>query len=99
MNSEDEKFNKRLVKCRDQVLTAWVCAALLRPDLNPQGKQKLAKRILKVAESEDHKVGITPAQAQEIVLAHIQCISKNCPMLIFAEPLSRELNMFFGEDR
>jgi hypothetical protein len=99
MSSKDEKFNKRLAKCRDQVLTAWVCASLLRPDLNPRGKQKLAKQILRIAESEDHRLGITPAQAQEIVLGHIQCISKICPMLIFAEPLSRELNMFFGEDR
>lgn len=99
MSRDNEKFNKRFVKCRDQVITAWVCASLLRPDLRPQGKQRLAQRILRVAESEDHRLGITPAQAQEIVLGHIQCISKNCPMLIFAEPLSRELNMFFGEDR
>lgn len=99
MNGNDQKYNERLVKCRGKVLAAWACASQLRPDLTPRGKEKLAKRTLRVAESEDNKVGITPAQAQEIVLAHIQCISKNCPMLIFAEPLSRELNMFFGEDR
>jgi hypothetical protein len=99
MNSDDERLHKRLVKCRDQVLTAWACASLLRPDLNPQGKQKLAQRILRVAESEDHSLGTTPVQAQEIVLGQIQCTSTNCPMLIFAEPLSRKLNMFFGEDR
>ena len=99
MSVDNEKFDKRLAQFRDQALTAWVCASLLRPDLNPRGKQELVRRLLRVAKSENHGLGITPAQAQEIVLAQIQCISKNCPMLIFSEPLSRELNMFFGEDR
>jgi hypothetical protein len=94
---KDEGFNERLVRCRDKVLTAWACAALLRPDLSPAGKEKLAKKILKMAESKDHRLGITPAQAQEIVLSHTQCIAKNCPMLLFSEPLSREINLFFGE--
>jgi len=95
---KDERFTERLVSCRDSVLTAWACAALLRPDLSPAGKEKLAKKILKMAESEDHRMGITPAQAQEIVLSNVQCIAKNCPLLIFADPLARELNAFFHED-
>jgi hypothetical protein len=95
---KDERFNERLVRCRDRVLTAWACAALLRPDLSPAGKEKLAKKILKTAESKDHKLGITPAQAQEIVLSNVQCIAKNCPLLIFADPLARELNAFLQED-
>lgn len=95
---KDDKFEERLVKCRDRVLTAWACAALLRPDLSPADKQKLAKKILKMAESEDHRLGITPAQAQEIVLSNTQCIAKNCPMLLFSEPLSREINLFFAEE-
>jgi len=94
----DERFNEKLVRCRDRVLTAWACASLLRPDLSPAGKEKLAKKILKTAESEDHRLGITPAQAQEIVLSNLQCIAKNCPMLLFSEPLSREINLFFGEE-
>jgi hypothetical protein len=94
----DERFEERLVKCRDRVLTAWACAALLRPDLSPAGKQKLAKKILKMAESEGHRLAISPAQAQEIVLSNTQCIAKNCPMLLFSEPLSREINLFFGEE-
>jgi hypothetical protein len=95
---KDARFTERLVRCRDRVLTAWACAALLRPDLSPAGKEKLAKKILKMAESKDHKLGITPAQAQEIVLPNIQCIARNCPLLIFADPLARELNAFFQED-
>lgn len=94
----DERFTERLVRCRDRVLTAWACAALLRPDLSPAGKEKLAKKILKMAESKDHRLGITPAQAQEIVLSNLQCIAKNCPILLFSEPLSREINLFFGEE-
>jgi len=95
---KDGKFEERLVRCRDRVLTAWACAALLRPDLSPAGKEKLAKRILKMAESKDLRLAITPAQAQEIVLSNVQCIAKNCPMLLFSEPLSRELNLYFGEE-
>jgi hypothetical protein len=95
---KDEGFNESLVRCRDRVLTSWACASLLRPDLSPAGKEKLAKKILKMAESKDHRLGITPAQAQEIVLSNVQCIAKNCPLLIFADPLARELNAFFQED-
>jgi hypothetical protein len=95
---KDDRFEERLVKCRDRVLTAWACAALLRPDLGPAGKQKLANKILKMAESEGHRLAISPAQAQEIVLSNTQCIAKNCPMLLFSEPLSREINLFFGEE-
>jgi hypothetical protein len=95
---KDERFNESLVRCRDRVLTSWACASLLRPDLSPAGKEKLAKKILKMAESKDHRLGITPAQAQEIVLSNLQCIAKNCPMLLFSEPLSREINLFFGEE-
>ena len=95
---KDEGFNESLVRCRDRVLTSWACASLLRPDLSPAGKEKLAKKILKMAESKDQRLGITPAQAQEIVLSNLQCIAKNCPMLLFSEPLSREINLFFGEE-
>jgi hypothetical protein len=42
------------------------CASLLLPDLSPAGKEKLAKKIWMMAESKDHRLGITPAQAQEI---------------------------------
>jgi hypothetical protein len=48
---EDEGFTARLVSCRDRALTAWACAALLRPDLDPKGKEHLGKKILKMAES------------------------------------------------
>ena len=94
---KDERFNESLVRCRDRVLTAWACAALLRPDLSPAGKEKLAKKILKVAESKDLRLAITPAQARETVLAHVQCAAKSCPLLVFDEPLSREINALFGE--
>jgi hypothetical protein len=94
----DEKFSERFVRCRDKALTAWVCAALLRPGLNPAGKETLAKKILKLAESTNHRLGLTATQVREIVLSHTQCGAKDCPMLIFADPLARELNAFFQED-
>lgn len=73
---EDERFNERVVRCRDRALTAWACASLLRPDLNAARKKKLAKKILKMAEGKDHRLGITSTQAQEIVLSHTQCLAK-----------------------
>lgn len=95
---KEDAFEQRLVKSRDRVLTAWACASMLRPDLSPQGKERLAERFLKVADAQDDNLGITPAQTQEIMLDHIQCIKANCPLLIFAEPLSRALNKFLGGD-
>jgi len=50
-----------------------------------------------MADSKELTLAITPAQARETVLAHCQCIARNCPLLVFDEPLSREINALFGE--
>jgi hypothetical protein len=43
-------------------------------------------------------VKITQTQAQDLILPHLQCIAKECPMLCFWEPISRSLNIFFNEE-
>jgi len=73
------------------------CVSVLRPDLSPKEKEKLAKKVLKLA-ARKGKLAITPAATEEIVMSNLQCISKNCPMLLFSEPLSRAINLYFGEE-
>ena len=41
---------------------------------------------------------VTQAQVFEIVQRNIQCIARNCPLLIFAEPISREINAIIEEE-
>ena len=40
---------------------------------------------------------ITQAQAQDLILPHMQCIAKECPACFFWEPIARSLNVFFNE--
>jgi len=96
-HKQGNKFDERFQRCRDRALAVWSCVSVLRPDLSPREKEALAKKVLKLA-ARKGRLAITPAAAQEIVLANIQCISKNCPMLLFSEPLSREINLYFGEE-
>ena len=41
---------------------------------------------------------ITQQQAQALISLHMQCIAKNCPELVFWEPIARGLNLFFNEE-
>ena len=75
------------------------CIDILLPGIDARKKKRIANRILSMCDGKDRSRKITQAQAEEIVLSNLQCIGKNCPMLIFSEPLSRELNEFFkGEE-
>jgi hypothetical protein len=62
---EHERFEESLVMCRVGRSRLGVRLAAA-PDLSPAGKEKLANKIWMMAESKDHRLGITPAQAQEI---------------------------------
>jgi hypothetical protein len=94
---KDAKFDERLSRCHDRVLAVWSCVSVLRPDLSPREKELLAKKVLKLV-ARTGKLAITPAATEEIVMSNVQCISKNCPMLLFSEQLSREINLYFGEE-
>jgi hypothetical protein len=43
-------------------------------------------------------VRITQQQAQALIAPHMQCLAKNCPELVFWEPIARSLNLFFEEE-
>ena len=83
---------------RRRVTAVLECINVLLPGAAARVKRRIANRILTFCDGKDRSAKITPPQAQEIVLGHTQCISKSCPLLIFAEPLSRELNEFYEED-
>jgi len=83
---------------RRRVTAVLECISVLLPGADTRVKRRIANRILALCDGKDRSTRITPAQAQEIVLRHTQCISRSCPLLIFAEPLSRELNEFFKEE-
>ncbi len=69
----------------------------LVPDLSPQKKKRLCNRILTLLDGRDRTVKITQAQAQDLILPHMQCIAKECPACFFWEPIARSLNLFFNE--
>ena len=89
------------LEARLRVETVWHCIGVLRPDLDPSGKQILAREVLRVAERFDPaatgplRPQITPAQVTEIVWANSQCIQRSCPMLLFSDRIAEELNAFF----
>ena len=83
---------------RRRVNAVLACIDVLLPDADVRKKRRIANRILTLCDGKDRQIKITPAATQEIVLGHIHCISRNCPMLISGEPLARELNEFFKHE-
>ena len=74
------------------------CLAVLAPDATPRQRKRLANKILTLADGKDRSVRITESAVREMVLRNSQCLQRNCPMLLFAEPLARELNAYFAEE-
>jgi len=72
--------------------------AVLVPDATPQQRKRLANKILTLADGEDRSVRITEPIAKDMVLRNSQRLQRNCPMLLFTEPLGRELNHYFNEE-
>lgn len=70
----------------------------LLPDADVRVKKRIANKILMLTDGKDRSVRITQAQAEDVILPHLQCMSKECPMLCFWEPISRSLNEFFNEE-
>jgi len=78
-----------------RVVAVLECIEVLLPGIDARRKKQIAKKILSICDGEDRRVKIDPAQAQRLVMENLQCLARNCPLLIFAEPLSRGLNEFF----
>jgi hypothetical protein len=98
LKRDNKEFRSICELARNRAVAVIRCVDVLLPEADERKKKRIAKKILTLCDGKDRSVKITEAQAQELVLNHIQCVDRNCPMLIFNEPLSRELNLFFGEE-
>jgi hypothetical protein len=82
-----------------RVVIALRCVNALLPDASPAQQKRICNRILTLTDGRDRRVRITQQQACDLIFPHMQCLATWCPELIFWEPISRSLNMFFhGED-
>jgi hypothetical protein len=83
---------------RQRVEAVWACLDVLCPDLTPQAKKALAEKVLTLCDGRDRKaprIMITPAQVTSIIWGNMQCINPRCPMLLFSNQITDELNEFF----
>ena len=95
---DDPSFNAICQAAHKRVVAVLRCLAVLVPDGTPRQRKKIANRILTMCDGKDRRVRITQEQVRDLIMPHMQCIAKNCPELVFWEPISRSLNMFFGEE-
>ncbi len=78
-----------------RAVIALRCVNALLPDATPRQQKRFANRILTMCDGKDRRVRITQDQARELISPHMQCIAKNCPELVFWEPIARSLNLWF----
>jgi hypothetical protein len=95
---KDKQFEKVCSLAKMRVRVAYRCVVALLPDVDDRKRVAIAQRILTLCDGKDRSVRITPAQARDLVLPQLQCVAKQCPLLIFDEPLSRSLNLFFNQE-
>ena len=93
----DREFLAACELARRRVNAVLACTNVLLPRADARRKRKVANRILSLCDGIDRSPTVSAPQAQEIVLRHTQCISRSCPLLVFGEPLARELSEFFKE--
>ena len=99
--SAEERAAIKIAACQ-RVEAVWTCLDVLSPDLTPQAKKELARKVLDLSRGEDQKpplIQITPAQVQDIVWRNMQCINPRCPMLLFSNQIAEELNEFFKQEK
>ncbi len=95
---EDPSFKAICNAAHQRVVAVLRCLDILVPDATPRQKKRIANKILTLCDGKDRSVKITQAQAQDLILPHLQCIREDCPQLCFWEPISRTLNIFFIEE-
>jgi hypothetical protein len=70
----------------------------LLPQATPRMKKRIANKILQWTDGRDRTPKITENVVRDMILRNSQCLLKECPMLLFTEPLVRELNHYFSEE-
>lgn len=94
----DPSFKVIRIAAHKRVVAVLQCIDVLLPGIDARRKKRIANKILTLCDGKDRSVRITQAQARDLILPHLQCIAKECPMLCFWEPISRSLNIFFNEE-
>ena len=72
---------------------AYRCVVALLPDADDRKPVKIARKILTLCDGKDRSTKITPAQTRDLVLSQTRCLSRECPMCLFDEPLKRHGSM------
>lgn len=94
---DDPNFKAISRAASERVVAVLRCLDTLVPDATPRQRKRLANKILTLADGKDRSVWITQEQAQALISPHMQCLQRNCPELVFWEPIARSLNMFFND--
>ena len=85
-----------------RVEAVWTCLGVLCPDLPLLNRKALAETVRDICRGENQaeakRIEINPAQVQEIVWRHSQCVNRHCSMLLFSRELAEELNEFFNPE-
>lgn len=95
---DDPRFNAICQEALKRVDAVLRCLDILLPDATPRQRKRIANKILTLADGKDRSVWITQEQAQALISPHMQCLQRNCPELVFWEPIARSLNMFFNDE-
>ena len=85
-----------------RVEAVWTCLGVLCPDLPLLNRKALAETVLDLSrgeiQAEAKRIEINPAQVQEIVWRHSQCVNRHCSMLLFSREIADELNEFYRSE-
>ena len=87
---------------RVRVEAVWHCVGILRPDLLPIEKQRLAEIFLELSTKFEANrrptaaIQILPAQIASLVYSNLRCLKAGCPVWLSADQLAAELNLFFS---
>lgn len=98
MNKREEKeFTAICQDAHARVSAVLRCLDVLVPDAPLRLRKRFANRILQMCDGRNRDIKINEAVLREMVLRNHQCIARFCPMLLFTEPMTRELNAYFNE--
>jgi hypothetical protein len=95
---DEVNFDAICQAAHKRVVAVLRCLAVLVPDATPRQRKRLANRILSLCDGKERRVKITETTVRDMVLRNSQCLQRNCPMLLFTEPLAREWNAYFAEE-
>src|ERR1700688_1762589 len=96
----DFELKATLALTRRRSITVLACLKVLCPSADPRRRRDLANRILMLVDGKDRvvpKKTVTPSALYEMITRNSQCVlnyTGRCPLLVFSQQLSAELNEF-----